>query len=240
MSIIFFLLLLLFLNIGCISTSVLENSYNYPAKAQKTTALEEKVQTSFRLNKPDRRIYYVIKRNDTLFSIARKFNVRIEDLTKANGLNVNSTLVVGRKLTIPNSYYPAKNTYANTGNKTLFLWPVQGKIINYFGENVNNKKNKGIEIQTKENTYVHASANGKITFSNYIKGYGKTIIIKHYNDIFTVYTNLSKILVKDGDYVKKGQIIAKAGKDLHRGINILHFEIRKGYKARNPLVYLKR
>ncbi|OPX29389.1 MAG: hypothetical protein B1H08_03975 [Candidatus Omnitrophica bacterium 4484_171] len=235
----FLFLLLLLLNAGCISTSILENSYNYPANVRKTPSSENKTQTPLRPGGQIRKIYYIVKKNDTLFSIARKFGIRTEDLMRANGLKKNSTLVVGRKLIIPNSY-PGIDTYANgRENKILFLWPVQGKIVNYFGENVNNKKNKGIEIQTKENTYVRASANGKVTFSNYIKGYGKTIIINHYNDISTVYTNLSKILVKDGNYVKKGQIIAKAGKDLHRGINLLHFEIRKGYKAQNPLVYLK-
>jgi len=236
----FLFLLLLLLNAGCISTSVLESNYNYPANIRKIpSSSKDKTQTPFKPNEQIREIYYIVKRNDTLLSIARKFGIKTEDLMRANGLNRNSILAVGRKLTIPDSYSGVE-TYANTErNKILFLWPVQGKIVNYFGENVNNKKNKGIEIQTKENTYVHASANGKVTFSNYIKGYGKTIIIKHYNDISTVYTNLSKLLVKDGDYVKKGQIIAKAGKDLHRGINLLHFEIRKGYKAQNPLVYLK-
>jgi len=226
-------LLLLLLNIGCISTGTLENSYNYPSGSVKKIVKPPVIP-----NKPARNSYYVVRRNDTLFSISKKFNIKIEELMKANKLNKNSILVTGEKLVIP--YHSSAGIYAKRENKILFLWPVQGKIINYFGENINNKKNKGIEIQTKENSYVRASAEGEVTFSDYIKGYGKTIIIKHYNDISTVYTNLSMILVKNGNYVKRGQIIAKAGKDLHRGISILHFEVRKGYKAQNPLAYLKR
>jgi len=233
----FLFILLLLLNIGCISTSVLENSYNYPPRTN-TIPIPEKTGQIPLARQPINKNYYIVKRNDTLFSIARKFNLRIEKLMEANKLNKNSILIAGTKLAIPYSFSSTK-TYSDRENKVLFSWPVQGKIINYFGENINNKKNKGIEIQTKENTYVLASAEGKVTFSDYIKGYGKTIIIKHYNDISTVYTNLSTILVKDGNYVKRGQAIAKAGKDLHRGIIILHFEIRKGYKAQNPLVYLK-
>ncbi len=150
--------------------------------------------------------------------------------------------------TIPNKatkVYKREPSYASIKalkdkeNKTLFLWPVQGKIISYFGDEIGNKKNKGIEIQINRGTPIYASAKGKVTFSSYIKGYGKTIIIRHFNDISTVYANLSRISVKEGEYVKKGQIIGNAGNSLYKGKNIFHFEVRKGYKAQNPLVYLK-
>ncbi len=225
----FFLLFLVILYNGCISREELTSSH-YSSSYQPS-----KVNTFYRGYKTQKNIYYVVKKGDSLWSIAKKYNVKIEDLMRENNISYPATLKVGTKLVIPlNPLY--KRDYGI--KKSLFLWPVEGRIITYFGEKINNKKNKGIEIETEENIPVKAAEKGKVTFSDYIKGYGKTVIIRHYNNISTVYTNLSKILVKEGDYVEKGKAIGIVGKDSQKNIGLLHFEVRKSYKAQNPLIYL--
>lgn len=216
----FFLLLILLLNTSCVSTHALKSS-RYSSKE----SIPEIISTKKDAN------YYTVKKGDTLWSIARRFNTTIDRLTIENNIKKDRTLIIGDKLLIP-----LLRRYKE--NKLLFLWPTKGKIVTYFGEKINNKLIKGIQIQTKENTVVKSSAKGKVTFNNYLKGYGNTIIVKHPSNLFTIYANLSESFVKENDYVKKGEVIGKTGKDLRKGVYLLHFELRKNHKAENPLAYL--
>ncbi len=229
---IYLLFLLLSFGTGCISTTVLAPS-EHTSSYKKTT----KATSPYTYRRGGKKeVYYIVKKGDTLFSIAKKFNINVKTLMERNNLSSPGMLKAGIKLIIPSQ--PIQKKYYTSTNKLLFLWPVQGKILTHFGERINNKKIKGIEIATQKGAIVKACERGKVTFSSYIKGYGKTVIIKHTDDISTVYTNLSEILVKEGTYVKRGQAIGKVGKDPQRNIYLLHFEIRKGYKTQNPLLYL--
>jgi len=214
-----FLLFILLINVGCATTEVLS-----PQSSQIKEVLRKDIHKGN---------YYLVKKGDSFFSIARKLDTTVDDLIKENNLKKTSTIRPGDILFIP-------STPRFREDKLLFLWPVKGKIINYFGEKISNKINKGIEIQTKDNETVKSSADGKVTFRDYLKGYGNTVIIKHSKNLSTVYTNLSDVSVKNGDYVKRGQAIGRVGKDLHTGIYLLHFEVRNIWRAENPLIYLRK
>lgn len=83
-----------------------------------------------------------------------------------------------------------------------------------------------------------AAAEGKVVYGGVgLKGYGKLVIIKHNNNIFSAYAHNNKILVKEGSWVKRGQKIAEIGNtDAER--NMLHFEIRRNGNPVNPMAYL--
>jgi lipoprotein NlpD len=99
--------------------------------------------------------------------------------------------------------------------------------------------NKGINIQPYGNTDIVASKAGKIVFSaDGFYSYGKTLIIDHGDGFSTVYAGLSDVLVKTGDNVSKGSIIANIRQDAKN--NYLHFEIRKDHLSKNPYFYLPR
>lgn len=180
----------------------------------------------------ERKVYYLVKKGDSLWSIAKKFNTTIKALIYENKIKSPDTIAIGTKLTIPAN--------ESSKNKLLFHWPVRGKIVSCFGEKINNKVNKGIEIETREREVVRSSAGGQVTFSNYIKGYGHTVIIKHPKNLSTVYSNLTNVFVEEKTFVKEGDAIGKTGKDNRSGLHILHFEIRENYRAENPLAYLKK
>ena len=123
-------------------------------------------------------------------------------------------------------------------DKGRFIWPVKGKVRSGFGIQPNGMYNNGIKIAAREGTPVLAAASGTVIFSNSLKDYGDTIIIKHEDNYATVYTNLSKRIVKTDDLIKKGGRIALLGSPENKGEAYLNFEIRHKNKARNPLFFL--
>ena len=123
-------------------------------------------------------------------------------------------------------------------DKDRFIWPVKGKVRSKFGFQRDGTYYNWISIAAKEGAPVLAAANGTVIYSNSLKDYGETIIIKHQDNYATVYTNLSGRIARVDDKVKKGNRIAFLGKAEKKGEASLNFEIRHKNKARNPLFFL--
>ena len=113
-------------------------------------------------------------------------------------------------------------------------WPAKGKVTDEFSD-----KNKGIDIAGKVGESVQAASDGNVVYAgNSLRGYGNLIIIKHDNTYLTAYAHNSKLLVKEGDNVRKGQKIAEMG-DTDTNSPKLHFELRVNGKPVNPTPYLQ-
>jgi len=122
--------------------------------------------------------------------------------------------------------------------KGRFIWPVNGKVISYFGVR-GGRNHKGIDISAPEGTKIVASDSGTVIYSDdKLRGYGNVIIIKHSDNFITVYAHNKVNYVKENDVVRKGQVIGEVGKTGNAEAPHLHFEIRDNTKARNPLFYL--
>lgn len=120
-----------------------------------------------------------------------------------------------------------------------FRWPVRGRIISHYGIGTDGNRNEGINISVPEGASVKAAENGVVAYAgSELKGYGNLILIRHANDWVTAYAHNSSLLVRRGDTVKRGQIIAKAGQSGSVDTPQLHFEVRRGAKAVNPIDYL--
>lgn len=120
-----------------------------------------------------------------------------------------------------------------------FYYPFIGRITSNFGSRWG-KKHDGIDIAASQGTPIHASAGGTVSFAGWESGYGNMVKINHGNQIQTCYGHCSKILVKQGQHVNKGDIIARVGSTGHSTGPHVHFEIRLNGVAKNPLDYLKR
>lgn len=119
-----------------------------------------------------------------------------------------------------------------------FVWPVRGQVVAEFGTAAG-KSSKGIEIAVPHGTPVIASAAGKVIYSgNGIRGYGNLIILEHAENFFTVYGYNTKNLVAVDSFVGQGDRIALSGAPSDSKSPRLHFEIRKGKTAANPIFYL--
>lgn len=116
---------------------------------------------------------------------------------------------------------------------STWLKPAKGKIIRSFSGN-----NKGIDIRGKVGEAVFAAAPGKVVYSgDGLRGYGNLIIIKHNNVYLSAYAYNRVNKVREGDWVKQGQMIGEMGTN-RSGVAVLHFEIRRAGKPVNPMFML--
>jgi len=119
-----------------------------------------------------------------------------------------------------------------------FRWPVRGRIISGFGAHPNGQ-NDGIDLSVPEGTSVKAADDGVVAYAgNELKGYGNLVLVRHQNGYVTAYAHASELMVKRGDPVKRGQIIARSGQTGNVSAPQLHFEIRKGKVPVDPVQFL--
>ena len=146
-----------------------------------------------------------------------------------------------------------KDTKAKTGSGTnklpaisarsssKFSWPVQGKMLSNYGAKNGGLFNDGINIGASRGTAVKAAENGVVAYAgNEVKGMGNLVIIQHSDGWMTVYAHMDSMTVRRGARVTVGQKIGTVGQTGKVDKPQLHFEIRKGTKAYNPLQYLKK
>ena len=177
----------------------------------------------------------------TLWRISRIYDVEIDDILRLNQLSEEAKIEPGQILLIPASSHRQTNFAARSVRGDDFIWPVKGRVIAGFGVNYRNLINKGINIQAQPGEDVLATRSGRVVFyANNFGNFGKTIIIDHGENLRSIYSRLSDVLVVPGDSVEKGALIARAGSTVRDKNTYLHFEIRKGSVAQNPLFYLPR
>jgi murein DD-endopeptidase MepM/ murein hydrolase activator NlpD len=130
---------------------------------------------------------------------------------------------------------PEPSTAATAG----FRWPVRGRIISGFGKKPNGERNDGINLAVPEGTSVKAAEDGTVIYAgNELKSYGNLVLIRHANGWVSAYAHNSKLEVKRGDQVKRGQVIALSG--MSGGVTTpqVHFELRKDAAPVDPLQHL--
>lgn len=118
--------------------------------------------------------------------------------------------------------------------------PVTGTITSRYGavEDIRDHTHKGLDIAAPYGTKIMAAADGKVSYSGWMGGYGNLIIIDHGNGIQTYYGHCSKLYASVGDEVEAGECIAAVGSTGYSTGNHLHFEIRKNGAQINPQKYL--
>jgi murein DD-endopeptidase MepM/ murein hydrolase activator NlpD len=131
-------------------------------------------------------------------------------------------------------------TPSQIGTNSL-RWPSKGKVLSGFGQRADGTHNDGINIAVPKGTDVHAAAEGEVAYAgSELKGYGNLILLRHDNGWVTAYAHADQLLVKRGDKVRRGDVIAKAGNTGQVDQPQLHFELRQGSKPVDPLPYLDR
>lgn len=120
-------------------------------------------------------------------------------------------------------------------------WPVRGKVISGFGQRADGTHNDGINLAVPLGTEVHAAENGVVAYAgSELKGYGNLVLVRHDNGWVTAYAHNDEMLVKRGDKVTRGQVIAKAGKSGQVEQPQVHFELRQGAKPVDPIPFLEK
>lgn len=208
-------------------------------------------------------IYHQVRSGDTLGAIAQKYGVSTQEVARYNAIRNPDKLEVGQMLRIPpgrpqqvatlpkptTPSAPRRVVERDTDDRTLFsegkrgesrsgfIWPVEGPISSKFGPR-NGSFHDGIDIAAPLGTQVLAAAEGKVIFSDVLRGYGNVVIVRHANGYLTVYAHNRINLVKEGQAVRQGDPIAEVGQSGRATGASLHFEVRKDNLARDPLRYL--
>lgn len=117
-------------------------------------------------------------------------------------------------------------------------YPSKGNIIERYSAKENG--HSGLDFGGKAGDPIYAAADGKVVYAgSALRGYGNLIIVKHNNDYLSAYAHNQSLQVKEQDWVKAGQVIAKMGKTGTDKVK-LHFEIRHRGRSVNPTKYLPR
>lgn len=183
---------------------------------------------------------HVVQSGDALIKIANRYGISIDTIKNAN--NLRSDLIqVGQRLVIPYMQVgPSKDFRLEKG---AFIWPLKGRISSSYGNRVHPvyktvKFHGGLDIAVSTGTPVLAAAGGKVIRAGWISGFGKTVVLDHGNGVTTLYAHNSQVVVKIGQMVHVGQVVAKSG---NTGISTgphLDFRIMLNEKTVNPIYYL--
>ncbi len=198
---------------------------------------------------------HVVRAGETLYSIARATGAPVDAIARGNSLGAPYSLRVGQTLRIPGASTSvaaatpgadvgdlARNVSYGTATArpgALFDWPVQGRMIGAYGLSDAGKRNDGVNIAAPVGTPVRAAGDGEVVYrGSELDGYGNLLLIKHEDGFVTAYAHNDAMLVKKGDRVRKGQVIAKVGQTGSAGEPQLHFEIRQNLKAIDPVALM--
>ncbi|HLY58144.1 MAG TPA: peptidoglycan DD-metalloendopeptidase family protein [Stellaceae bacterium] len=120
----------------------------------------------------------------------------------------------------------------------LFYWPVRGKVLSVFGPAAGGTYNDGINIGAPDGAQIAATESGVVAYAGEMSGYGNLLLIKHADGWVSAYAHTSAFLVQKGEHVRRGQAVAKVGSSGGIGRPQLHFELRQGRTAVDPLDHL--
>lgn len=133
---------------------------------------------------------------------------------------------------------PASSATAPMGK---LRWPAKGKVIGSFGPRPDGTHNDGVNLSVPLGTEVHAAEAGTVAYAgSELKGYGNLILLRHDNGWITAYAHNEELLAKRGDKVKRGQVLAKAGKSGQVDQPQVHFELRQGSKPVDPTPFMEK
>lgn len=172
-----------------------------------------------------------VRRGENLHKISDKYHVSIDELCRINRIKRDEGLDYGMLLKIPNNGTSKHGEEAfKSGSRPYFQWPLR-KVIHIKRDGRDGVKSIGIIITGRGGSAVYSSASGRVKKIGWMRGFGKYVILKHEGRYITVYANMDRVFVKEGDSVEKGHMIGRI--DEHD--NRLHFQINCAGKTRDPL-----
>ncbi|NLM40867.1 MAG: peptidoglycan DD-metalloendopeptidase family protein [Firmicutes bacterium] len=185
-------------------------------------------------------VLHKVATGESLWEISQRYQVPMEEITRVNNITDPSRIMPNTKLIIPGATQlrPKDVLLVNGQLQKAFDWPVSGRISSPFGPRWGRMHN-GLDIAVNTGTPVRAAADGRVTFAGWNGGYGILVIIDHGNNVETRYAHNSRLNVKVGQSVTRGQIIAYSGNTGNSTGPHVHFEIRYRNNPVNPQNYLK-
>ena len=207
-----------------------------------------------------------IKQTDTLLKNVQSEQKRaeaaakeLESAQRAVGSKINSLMKQKKTASTKKTQASSSKSSTKTNSKTQtaqtsssssssvksLAWPVNGTVTMQYGSRVHpvfktKVFNSGIDIKAAPGTPVKAAGPGEVLYQGWLRGFGQVVIIDHGGDLSTVYAHLGGASVREGSAVKTGTVIGRVGNSGTDSEYGLHFEVRKGGSAQNPMNYLRK
>ncbi|HWC04713.1 MAG TPA: peptidoglycan DD-metalloendopeptidase family protein [Methylomirabilota bacterium] len=191
---------------------------------------------------------HVVRSGETVWGIAREHGVTVEALIRANRLSPSARLRAGRRLSLPlTEVAEGSQEPPSLADIVLerppptplvyFIRPVPGPVVSAFGPR-GVAWHGGVDLRAERHDHIHAAAAGMVITSGRERAYGRVVKIWHHADLMTVYAHNLENLVKVGNWVEQGQVIATVGSTGRATAPHLHFEIRLNGRKYNPAFWL--
>jgi murein DD-endopeptidase MepM/ murein hydrolase activator NlpD len=183
-------------------------------------------------------ILYNMREGNNVAGLASKYRIPVEKILAENNFKNPDFVPEGEVVFIPDA--KPQNIFSG------FLWPTRSRRItagygwrrNPFNHSYK-EFHKGMDIGVRYE-WIRSTKYGKVTYAGWMGGYGNAVIIAHPGGWKSLYGHLSRVIVKEGQYVKQGQNIAKSGNTGRSTGPHLHFELIKQGDHTNPKKYLKK
>jgi murein DD-endopeptidase MepM/ murein hydrolase activator NlpD len=196
-------------------------------------------------------VYHTVTAGETLFRIGKAYGMTYQELARVNGIQDAGKIRVGQRIFIPGATQPLPVETITPMETTpptpaspdpvpgieTFIWPVNGTINSGYGPR-GLSFHDGIDIAAPEGTPIRAIEDGEVIYSDQLRGYGNMVILRHADGIVSVYAHNESNLVREGQSVVRGEVVARVGSTGRVSGPHLHFEIRKNNVAQDPLRYL--
>ena len=251
-------------------------------------AIQDDSATTKKVSLASNPLRHRVKQGETIYSLAREYEVSVNSLATWNGLGPDLDIKTGREIIIPAAAVIPRKTIKK-GQKTSkvslqtkslkkiesikdelsknvsetrtndkletpsnisqenkpriakiisikpFIAPVKGEIVNHYTQNKGSGNNNGVDYETLPLETVRAVSNGTIVLiSDIVGGNGKIILIRHQEDLITIYGRLTNVVVQKGQEVTQGYKIGEVITDIEKANGLMHFEVRKGMKSIDP------
>jgi murein DD-endopeptidase MepM/ murein hydrolase activator NlpD len=210
-------------------------------------------------------VTHTVQAGETVWRLSKRYGVPIRKILRANGLDDVTQVPTGARLFIPGgrdrgvaSLPPPPAPRPSGARRHLeqgvaFAWPVTGELTSRFGRR-GRGRHEGIDLSAPRGTPVRSAAAGRVIYSGSglsdygagrviysgsgLSDYGNTVIVKHLGRYSTVYAHNRRNLVRKGEFVEAGQVLAEVGSTGNASGPHLHFEVRRDDRPHDPLRYL--
>ena len=188
-------------------------------------------------------VFHKVRKGQTISGIAKIYKTAVEEILEINGIEEPDAISVHKQLFIPGAKLLSEEKEYILG--WGFIKPCRGWVSSRYGWRRDpftrqRRFHRGIDLAVSTGTPIYAARDGKVILSGWSGGYGRLIVIKHTQGYSTRYGHNSVNLVKKGQKVKQGQLIARVGNTGRSTGSHLHFEIRRWGHALNPAPLIRR
>lgn len=187
---------------------------------------------------------HTVRRGESLWDISRMYDVTIDEIASNNGISDPSRVQVQARLVIPGAQAQAaalrRDAVVSADGRLIrnFDWPLRGRISSRYGPRWD-RIHHGLDVAVPVGTPIRSAAGGVVSFSGAMGGYGNIVIIDHGNGVETRYAHTSRNIVRVGQRVQRGDLIAYSGNTGNSTGPHLHFEVRQRGQSVNPELYLR-